>query len=245
MIQKIILSLILLMPVLNVFAQKEVLPVKYRFRGGGRGLVDYLIKTNSLPESEIKAGIICNSITKVTITPGGGIKGISIFNPVDSIIDSMVLRSLKDSGHMWKACDTINNDQSFYIQIAFTASTALPNLYRPEQFKFKSLFPDPVIITIPEKLLRGYPAENKKEIKFVKNEFIADSLNKLLEKEEYKEALPVLNELITRDPFSRDLYKVRIMINFMLGKKEQVMKDDERLMDFAGGYSLVDLLRDR
>jgi hypothetical protein len=67
----------------------------------------------------------------------------------------------------------------------------------------------------------------------------------MLEKEEYEKALPVLNELLKRDPFSRDLYIVRIMINFRLGNKEQVMQDDDRLMDFAGGYSLVELLRDR
>ncbi|HKK40817.1 MAG TPA: hypothetical protein VJ963_00315 [Bacteroidales bacterium] len=244
MIRKTILSLILVLTFLSVFSQRGKLPVSYRFRGGEGGLNTYLTHNIHLPVSEIKAGIICNSITKVTLTSGGDIKEVSIFNPVDSIIDSIVRRSLRSSAFLWKACDTIKHDQSFYIQIAFTASGAMPNLYYPTQFKFRSLFPEPLIIKAPRGLSIVYPSIEKKEPVFVRNEYLADSLNKMIEKGEYKEALPVLNELMKRDPFNRELYKVRIMINFRLGNKDQVRKDDDRLMDFAGGYSLADLLSD-
>ncbi len=245
MIRKILLSLILTIVTLNVYSQKERLPIDYRFRGGEGGLVSYITKTIHLPDSEKEAGLICNSIAKVTLTPGGDIREVIIFNPVDSIIDSIVLSSLRSSAFLWKPCDTVKHDQSFYIQVAFTASGAMPNLYYPTQYKFRSLFPEPSLIKASQGLPPIYPSVGKKEPVFVKNEYLADSLNKMLDKEEYKEALPVLNELIKRDPFNRDLYKERIMINFRLGNKDQVMKDDDRLMDFAGGYSLIELLRDR
>ena len=58
-------------------------------------------------------------------------------------------------------------------------------------------------------------------------------------------ALPLLNELIKRDPFNRDLYKVRIMINIRLNRPEFVNQDDNKIFDFAEGFSLDELNRDQ
>ncbi len=223
--------------------QKSMLPISYRFKGGSTGLRSFLTRNIIFPSSEAEKGIICNSITRISVNPDGEINNITFINPIDSLIDHEVLRVLNLSDDQWKKCDTVDHDQVFYIQIAFTASGYLPNLYEPDQFKFMKLFPEPVIISLRDKLLPGLSDTEDSKIPFVKNETIAGNMNSLLEKGKYEEALPLLNELIKRDPFNRDLYKVRIMINVRLDNKEPALQDDNKIFDFAEGYSLDELYR--
>lgn len=73
----------------------------------------------------------------------------------------------------------------------------------------------------------------------------SERLNSSLKNEKFEEALPFLNELIKREPFSRELYKVRIMINKKLSKPELVDQDDNKIFNFAEGYSSDELIKEQ
>jgi hypothetical protein len=177
-------------------------------------------------------------ITRLSIRPRGEINKIDIVNPIDSITESEMIRVIKLSQRHWKKCDTISHDEVFYVQIVISTSDFIPNYYRPFSEHFKRFFLEPIIIV-------RYNNDYQYDFRSIKNQTILDQMNILLDSSKYEESLPLINELIRRDPFNRDLYKVRIMVNYNLDRKEQVISDNNKLIDFAEGYSLNDILSDK
>jgi hypothetical protein len=218
------------------FPQKHLLPIDYRFSGGSEGFTSFF--TNSIKLSDSLCCVVGNLITRISISPEGDITKIDIVNPIDSITDSEMIRVIKLSEKQWKKCDTITHNEIFYIQAVISTSNYIPNYYHPLSERFKRFFLEPIIIV-------RYDNYHQSNFISIKNQTILDSMNILLDRNEYEESLPFINELIRRDPFNRDLYKVRIMINYNLDRKEQVLSDDNKLIDFAEGYSLDDILRDK
>jgi hypothetical protein len=119
--------------------------------------------------------------------------------------------------------------------MAFSMPEFQPNLLKPKSDGIKKLFPEPIIV-IPEGDLK---------MPFLKSKVLSEKANSSIDNREYEEALPFINELIKRDPFNRDLYKVRIMINIKLNRLELIDQDDNKIIDFAEGYSIDDLNKDQ
>jgi hypothetical protein len=216
----------------DLYSQKEGRPINYRFTGGEANFISFFSKNISLPEQVVANGVFGNSITRISLDPKGEIKEITIINPIDTIVDIEVLRVIDLSKKFWRKHPKIDYDQVFYIQVAFSITKFLPNMLRPDAFEIRKLFPEPIIITL----------RNPRHV-FQKNEDILASANAALASERFEDALSFYNELIKRDPFNRDLYKVRIMINIKLNRPELVNGDDEKLFNFAEGYSLDDLIK--
>ena len=128
-------------------------------------------KSIHFPKTSIEKGTFANSITKITVNPDGEITEITVINPIDSIIDNEVLRVINLSKNFWKKCDSIRHDQVFYIQIAFSLPGFQPNLCKPKSKEIMKLFPEPIIVSIPESLLPSLSKENdsKNQLKKVKN----------------------------------------------------------------------------
>lgn len=218
-----------------LYSQEYSNPVDYRFKGGEDRYISFFSKSISLPESAIKNGVFGNSITRISINPEGVINGITTINPIDSIVDNEVIRVIDSSQNLWKKCDTVNHDQVFYIQIVFSTSQFIPNIFKPKSGELIKLFPKPILITVNGDL----------EHPFIKSRELSEKANLDLENGKFEEALPFINELIKRDPFNRDLYKTRIMINVRLNRPERVEEDDNKIFNFAEGYSLDDLFKDQ
>ena len=229
----------------SLYSQKFKKPINYRFKGGEMGYISFFSKSIHFPETAILNGTIANSITKIKENPEGEIIEISIINPIDSSIDNEVLRVIDSSKIFWKKCDSIKHDQVFYIQIAFSLPGFKPNLCKPKSQAIINLFPEPIIAGIPQSLLPTLSKENDSKKPIEKSEELAKRLDSNLNNEKFQDALPLLNELIKRDPFNRDLYKVRIMINIRLNRPELVNQDDNKIFDFAEGFSLDELNRDQ
>jgi hypothetical protein len=216
--------------------QRHLVPIYYRFDGGPAGFNSFF--TNSIKLSDTLCCVVGNLITRISISPEGTINKIDIVNPIDSITESEIIRVIKLSEKHWKKSDAITHNEIFYIQTVISTSDFIPNYYRPFSEHFKRFFLEPIIIV-------RYINVHQYDIKPIKNETILDQMNILLDSSKYEESLPLVNELIRRDPFNRDLYKVRIMVNYNLDRKEQVTSDNNKLIDFAEGYSLDDILSDK
>jgi len=211
------------------------LPIEYRFSGGEDGYSSFFSKNIKISDNEVKNGVFGNSITKISVNPEGKIYGITIINSIDSIVDNEIIRIIRLSDDQWKKSDTISYNQSFYIQVGIARPDFLPNFFRPKSSIFRRLFPKPIIIT----------SGGDFKIPFLKSSELSEKANINLDKEKFEEALPLISELIKRDPFNRDLYKTRIMINIRLNRPELVEADDNRIFNFAEGYSLDDLFKDQ
>ena len=229
----------------GLYSQKFKKPIDYRFKGGEMGYISFFSKGIHFPKTSIENGTFANSITKIKVNPEGTVTEITVINPIDSIIDNEVLRVINLSKNFWKKCDSINHDQVFYVQIAFSLPGFQPNLCKPKSQEIMKLFPEPIIVGIPESLLPTLSKENSIKKPFEKSEELSERLNSNLKNEKFEEALPFLNELIKREPFNRELYKVRIMINIKLNRPELVNQDDNKIFDFAEGYSIDELIKDQ
>lgn len=229
----------------SLFSQRFKKPIDYRFKNGEFGYISFFSKNITFPLQSIENGTIGNSIVRISLNPKGEITKTEIINPIDSSIDREVLRAIDLSENLWKACDTINHNQVFYIQIAFSLSGFQPNLFKPKSKEIQSLFPEPIIITLREQMKSELSKEDELKITFIKTEEISGKANSNLDIGKLEEALPFINELIKRDPFNRDLYKVRIMINIKLKRPELVERDDNKIYNFADGFSLAELNKDQ
>jgi hypothetical protein len=94
-----------------------------------------------------------------------------------------------------------------------------------------------------EPLVSPLSKEYGSKIQVIKSEELSEKANNYLHAEKLEEAFPLINELIKRDPFNRDLYKVRIMINIKLNRPELVEPDDNKIFNFAEGFSIDELYK--
>ena len=219
----------------DLYSQKTKNPIDYRFKNGKNGFSTFFYQTIDYPLTAMENGIVGNCFIKTTIKPTGEISDISIINPVDSTIDNEVMRVIKLSQKLWKKCDTIDHDQIFYIQVAFSFFFVQPNTFAPKSQELAKLFLEPIIVTIVKK------GETKKPI--LKDDELAAKANLYLSANKYPEALPLVNELIKRDPFNIQLYKIRIEINKYMNNLGLAESESLRLNNFIDGYSLDDLLK--
>lgn len=215
-------------------SQNLAKPVEYRFLNGETGLRYYLTKNCAYPDNSILNNTIGFSLSAITINNFGAIENIKIINPVDQYIDKEVIRVLKSTAGFWQKCDTIFKSQTFYVQIAFTISTSLSDLFVSTPVK-SPFFIDPVVLPVTR-------FSTERSLMTQTNEFLGVKSSILVGCELYNEALPYVNELIRRNPFSKELYQFRIFIFRNLGLTYLVDQDLIKLSNFAEGLSLFDIL---
>jgi|WetSurMetagenome_2_1015567.scaffolds.fasta_scaffold358849_1 hypothetical protein len=230
-----IFALICFLGVPNVFGKKKLRPIDYRFEKGETGYLNFFMRNVQYPKISLDSSSYGLSITRVVISPRGEIVKLKIINSIDSVIDNEVILAIKSSAKLWRACDTINHDQVFYIQIAFTFLGVQPSYCLSELPAFKELFLSPVVFT-------GYSNSPSKKI-IVTDETLAEKANTLLGKGDYLGSLPFINDLIRHDPFNKEFYKVRILINSKLNRMDLVDEDNNKINHFAEELSLDDILK--
>jgi hypothetical protein len=231
----IIILFIILSSASQLYSQKDICPINYRFKNGEDGFISFFSENLETPKNGIDEFFIGNSITRVSINSKGEINQIETINSLDSILDTEVRRVINLTRPYWNKCDTIYVDQVFYIQIAFCRSRYQPILLIPKSMPIKKLFPKPILFILED--------EPKKP--FTKSEDIGAQANLALAEGRLEDAGLLCNELIKRNPFNRELYKVRIMINIKLNRPDLVSQDDNKIYNFAEGYSIDELTNNK
>ena len=219
---------------LTSMAQTQLKPVEYRFINGEKGLKEFLIQNVSYPKISQSYRAIGFSISGISITPEGKIENIKIVNPIDEYIDAEVIRLLKSTSKLWLKCDTVSNNQAFYIQIAFVLSGPTPNFFVLNPTTNK-MFIEPVTVTAM------YP-KNENSFILETDESLAIKCSVLIYSKRYDEALGFIDELIRRNPFMKELYQYRISVCKKLGRQDLIEIDVQKLQNFADGLSLAELL---
>lgn len=215
------------------FGQNRIDPIKNRYPGGEEGFMEYLMKTIVYPESSTNNRSIGFSISRISLNASGAITDIAIINPIDKYIDKEVTRVIKLSEKKWKAIKEADSTKVLYIQIAFTFYGITPHYCDSKTNAYERLFIKPIVITC-----MPMPQE---ENEILDDSKLTENCNSLLNEGKYPEASQMLNELIERDPFNKELYRVRILLNTTLGKYDLVNKDNNTINKFAEEYSLDDI----
>lgn len=218
----------------NILAQTLVKPIEYRFKNGEKGLADFIEERVVYPKVSKLVGSIGFSISGISITPEGKIGNIKIINPIDEFIDNEVIRLLRSSAKLWIKCDTISHNQTFFIQIAFviSGSSLKVSVTNPVSYRF---FLEPVTVTARDSI---------DGVAFVpqSNEFMAVKCIILMSSQRYDEALDLINGLIKRNPYRKELYQYRITIYNKMNRQDLIEADVNKLSNFADGFSLDEIL---
>lgn len=215
------------------FAQNVIKPIDCRFKGEEKGFVDFIQKNIVFPEESIINKTIGYSISSISIAPEGTIAGISIVNPIDESIDSEVIRLLKKTKKYWKQNDTIKANQTFYVQIVFICTGSGLDVKIGNPVKNNPYFIEPITIT-------SY-AMNQ-ELLPISDDSLAINGSELIRQKKYEEALPIINDLIKRTPFNKELYQYRMMIYSKTNRKQLINEDILKISNFIPGVSLDDLI---
>jgi len=231
----LLMLILLILSTQTSFTQRLKKPIDYRFQKGLKGFQNIIMPNIKFPLSSLENGEVGISITRISISPAGKIVDTKIINSIDSGIDNEALRVIKLTSDKWIPCDTIIHNQVFYVQLIFSILGYQASQCDSKLPEFRRLFLDPVMITG----IKG----NKSTTKFFIDQELADKTNSLLDAHNYNEALPFVNELIKRDPFNEQLYKVRILINSNLNRPDQLEEDKNRIANFAEGLSLDRILQ--
>jgi hypothetical protein len=219
----------------NIFGKKNSGPIDYRFEKGEAGYLNFFMRNVRYPIESTDSSSYGLSITRIVLSPKGQIVKMKIINSLDSAIDNEVLRCIKSSAKHWRECDTIDHDQVFYIQIAFTILGVQPSYCLSELPAFKKLFLEPVVITAFSN------SPSRKEI--VTDEILAEKASTFLRSGNYLGTLPFIDNLIRHDPFNNEFYKLRIFINTKLKRTDSVDDDIKKISHFAEELSLDDILK--
>lgn len=234
-IKRILIAALFCIPLkINAIAQDHPKPIEYRFLNGETGIRNYLKRNSVFPMISVLNKTIGFSLSSITINPYGAIEIISILNPIDPYIDKEVTRVLKSSAGSWLKCDTIKNNQTFYIQIAFVIASLNTDLIVSSPVR-NIFFIDPVAVTVS-----GWTSEQT--LMTQTNELLGVKCSILLGCGRYQESLQFIDELIRRNPFSKELYQFRILIYRNMGESDLIDKDLRRLTDFAEGFTLDEVV---
>lgn len=216
-----------------IICQNELKPINYRFEGQEKGFIDLINKNIRYPSESLDKDIVGFSISGLRITPNGKIDSIFILNPIDKFIDLEVIKLLKLSKKYWKKSDTITVNQTFYVQIVFISTGMTQDAKVESPVKKNRFFIDPISVTAF--------GINPVELPISDDTLIIKS-TKLISIGKFEEALPILNELIRRNPFNKNLYQLRILV-CRKTKKTELMKDDiQKISNFIQGVSLGELI---
>jgi hypothetical protein len=216
----------------SVIAQPKA--IEYRFKGGERGFMSLLAKNIKFPESSRLNRSVGLSVSRISVSPSGAIETLSTINSIDQDIDMEVMRVLKISASQWLRSDSVKFSQAFYVQIGFIIFGNRPG-YLVSSPVENSFFIDPVTIAATN-------PKNDESIMPSTDELLAVKFSVLIGCERYEESLPLIDELIRRNPFSKELYQFRITVCRAIFRYDLIEEDVQKLSDFAGGMSLNQLL---
>jgi|WetSurMetagenome_2_1015567.scaffolds.fasta_scaffold390092_1 hypothetical protein len=227
------LPIILLLILSNNYLFCQVKEIDKRYKGGEIKLKEFIEQNLEYPVNSVMNKKIGYSITGITITPAGKILEISTTNSIDDFIEKDIKRVLSLTKKSWLKSDSVSENETFYIQIAYTLSNKKksPEIVSPVKEKYN--FIEPVVITALGLNDSFSPATD---------EYVAIMFSEYLKKKKYEDALIYIDELIRRNPFNKELYQLRISINKKLNRNDLVIRDVQKLENFIPGVSLDELI---
>lgn len=202
-----------------------------RYVSGISGLMDLLRNNVKFPDESASNNSMGYSVSSIEITPGGEIENIKIINPVDPFIDAEMVKILAGTKGKWMNDRSTDENLFVIVQICFIPFPVETISLCESPVDFPA-FLSPITI-INKVIAERYP---------LSEEELADIYNRTKAAGDLDSAVVAINEMIRRNPFTPELYQIRISLNNKLGKRELVVSDLNRISDFAGGISLQKLI---
>lgn len=197
-----------------------------RFAGGVMALNQYLSSRIRYPMQAQQAAVVGTSLISFVVTPAGKLINVAVVNSLGNAIDNEVVRIIHETHKRWLPADKSESQDSIML---FLPTTFLLNntTFYVEPFKPDFIMDELVVVAFNRFV--GSALQD--------DDYYVAKLNSASQKKATKRMLPMINELIRRNPYSDQLYFQRAKIERELGLSEEACSDYKKIIYFLGRTS--------
>lgn len=187
-----------------------------RLQGGAPTFYDTLKYSVTYPASQYKHRV-GTSIVAITITPQGDLKPVEIITSLGYSFDKMIRDAITTTRDLWLPDPYLKNDVVFFIPFTFLFENSVYNR-----------LDEPPIFVLPEVKIISYPNKIREDI------ILVTRANHHYVEKRYKKAKRYLDELIRRNPYSKNLYLMRGTARYYTRDREGACADFNIISTFLG-----------
>ena len=183
-----------------------------RLQGGAPTFYDTLQYLVTYPHASQHRHRVGTSIAAITITPQGELKSVEIITSLGYSFDKMIREAITTTRDLWLADPHLKNDIVFLIPFTFLFENSVYTRAN-----------EPPGFVLPELKIISYPNNIRGDIR------LTTRANHHYVEKRYKRAKRYLNELIRRNPYSRNLYLMRATARYHTRDREGACADFRRI----------------
>lgn len=187
----------------------------YRVKGGKPAFYDSVGKAIVYPFSAIQSKIVGTAVVSFILTPEGKITDYQIINSLSKDIDYELIKAFKGAEEIWLADPAEDKNYILYVPVIFLLNkTKFPLTSHEAGFMMEEIKIEASVFDVGK--ANDYDNHVKKAFR-------------AYEHRNYRRAIRHLNELIERNPFSQELYKLRGFSYYKLKKYEEACQDYQKI----------------
>ncbi|MGB3779438.1 MAG: tetratricopeptide repeat protein [Tunicatimonas sp.] len=153
------------------------------------------------------------SIAAITITPAGVLKSVEMITSLGYSFDKVIQEAISVTSDLWLADSYLKNDIIFFIPFTFLFENTVYNRAN-----------EPPPFMLPEVMIVSGASKIREDV------IIVTQANHHYVEKRFKKAKRYLDELIRRNPYSSNLYRMRATARYHTGDREAACADLERII---------------
>ncbi len=186
-----------------------------RIQGGAPTFYDTIKYLVSYPHKSQYKHRVGTSIAAITVTPQGELKGVEIITSLGYSFDKAIRYAIATTRNLWLADPHLKNDVIFFVPFTFLFENTVYN--RSDE---------PPGFLLPEVTVISYPNNIRDDLTLVTR------ANHHYVEKRYRRAKRYLDELIRRNPYSKNLYLMRAVSRYHTRDREGACADYNRIATF-------------
>ncbi|MGB3850778.1 MAG: hypothetical protein WA958_12485 [Tunicatimonas sp.] len=187
-----------------------------RVRGGAPTFYDTMQYLVYYPSSGISNHRVGTSVVAITITPGGGMRPVEIITSLGYGFDKIIRYAITRTRDIWLADHDVKDD--IVVLIPFTFLFEKSVYYRTNE--------PPATVQREVRIVSGIRLNIRDDIT------LTTRANHHYVEKHYRRARRYLNELIRRNPYSKNLYRMRATARYYTRDREGACADLQRITTF-------------
>lgn len=189
----------------------------YRVKGGAPTFYKAIQETLIYPRSARQNGTVGTAIVSMVLSPTGVISDFQIVNSLCKDIDQELEEVFLKTKDIWLADSLEKNDYILFIPVVFLIEGTN---YIQTRHEAGFMLSEIKVVAYGSDGIDGRVREDQ---------FHAERADESYKKKKYKATIKHLDELIRRNPFNAELYKMRAFSQYGLGNRSAACEDYRKL----------------
>ncbi len=187
----------------------------YRVENGAPTFYRQISETLKYPRSARQRGTIGTAVVSFLLSPSGAISDFNIVNSIGETIDQEIIEAFQETADLWLPdCLEENNYILFFPVIFLIDEITFTQTKHEAGFMLEKI------------MVTGYSGGGRN---FKDDKHYSDKAIELYQKKDYKKAIQPLDELIRRNPFNEELYKMRGYCRYANNDRSGACEDYQKI----------------